>query len=398
MLKGMKLQLKLNDEQETIMKKHVGCCRWIYNWALAESKEYHKQFNSFLPTNMLVVEIPDMKIEHSWLKEVDSTCLQQVLRDQYQALQNFFKHNRGFPKFKSKHRDRHSFRVVNVNNNIRFQGNQIKIGKIGFVNITRASKQLKRLPKLQDQNYKIKSATVSKDSDQHWYVSVLIECENQTPLPKLNNIVGIDLGIKNNYETCYRNDNDSSDLEYQTIDNPNAYEKEVKRLQKLQQRLSRKVKGSKNRDKARQRLAKKHFRVKSIRQDFNHQLSKFLINNFQMIVIEDLDLNQMKENRLGRKISDLAFYQFRTFLDYKSKWYGRDLVVADKYFASTKICADCGFKNMNLTLRDRDYTCPSCNTKHDRDENASKNLYQIGAHLWNTGDILDSNRYTGLFQ
>jgi len=111
-----------------------------------------------------------------------------------------------------------------------------------------------------------------------------------------------------------------------------------------------------------------------------------------MIVIEDLDLNQMKENRLGRKISDLAFYQFRTFLDYKSKWYGRDLVVADKYFASTKICADCGFKNMNLTLRDRDYTCSSC------DENASKNLYQIGAHLWNTGEILDSKSYMDLFQ
>ena len=117
-----------------------------------------------------------------------------------------------------------------------------------------------------------------------------------------------------------------------------------------------------------------------------------------MVVIEDLDLNQMKENRLGRKVSDLAFYQFRTFLDYKSKWYGRDLVVADKWFASTKICAECGFKNTNLTLGDRDYTCPSCNTHLDRDEDASKNLYQLGAHLWNTGEILDSDGYTRLFQ
>jgi putative transposase len=335
-------------------------------------------------------EIPDLKTQFPYLREIDSQALQSVVFDQKQAFQNFFKHGRGFPKFKSKHKDRQSFRVTNTNDSIRFRGNQIKLSKIGFVNISRASKQLKRLPP----EYKIKSATVSKDSDQHWYVSVLIECENQAHLPKLNNIVGIDLGIKNNYQTCYLND----ELEFQTIDNPKAYEKEFLKLQRLQRQLSRKTKGSINREKAKQKVAKKHFRIKSIRSDFNHQLSKFLITNFQMIVIEDLDLNQMKENRLGRKVSDLAFYQFRTFLDYKSKWYGRDLVVADKWFASTKICAECGFKNTSLTLSDRDYTCPSCNTHLDRDENASKNLYQLGVHLWNTGEILDSDGYTGLFQ
>ena len=339
---------------------------------------------------MLITELPDLKVSKPWLREVDSTCLQQILKDQKQAFQNFFKHGRGFPKFKSKHKDRQSFRVTNTNDTIRFRGNQIRLSKIGFVNISRASKQLKRLPP----EYKIKSATVSKDSDQHWYVSVLIECENQVHLSKLNNIVGIDLGIKNNYQTCYLND----ELEFQTVNNPKAYEKEFLKLQRLQRQLSRKTKGSMNREKAKRKLAKKHFRIKSIRSDFNHQLSKFLITNFQMIVIEDLDLNQMKENRLGRKVSDLAFYQFRTFLDYKSKWYGRDLVVADKWFASTKICAECGFKNTSLTLSDRDYTCPSCNTHLDRDENASKNLYQLGAHLWNTGEILDSDGYTRLFQ
>jgi putative transposase len=393
LLKAIKFQLTLNQEKTILFLKHVGCCRKVYNHFLNENKEYYRQYQCFYPMYGFMKELPDLKNQFPYLREVDSQALQGVLFDQKQALQNFFKHGKGFPKFKSKHRDRMSFRVINTNDSIRFRGNQIKLSKIGFVNIARSSSQLKRLPT--SSNYKIKYATISKDSDQHWYVSVLIECENQALLPRLNNIVGIDLGIKNNYQTCYRNDN--CVLEYQTIDNPNAYEKEVKKLQKLQQRLSRKVKGSKNRDKARQRLAKKHFRVKSIRQDFNHQLSKFLINNFQMIVIEDLDLNQMKENRLGRKISDLAFYQFRTFLDYKSKWYGRDLVITDKYFASTKICGECGFKNMNLTLKDRDYTCPSCNTHLDRDENASKNLYQIGAHLWNTGEILDSNKYMNLF-
>jgi len=390
LLKGIKFQLNPNQEKTTLFQKHVGCCRKVYNHFLNENIEYYQLYKSFYPMYGFMKEIPDLKIQFPYLREIDSQALQSVIFDQKQAFQNFFKHGRGFPKFKSKHKDRSSFRVINTNDSIRFRGNQIKLSKIGFVNISRASKQLKRLPP----EYKIKSATVSKDSDQHWYVSVLIECENQTHLPKLNNIVGIDLGIKNNYQTCYLND----ELEFQTIDNPKAYEKEFLKLQRLQRQLSRKTKGSMNREKAKKKLAKKHFRIKSIRSDFNHQLSKFLITNFQMIVIEDLDLNQMKENRLGRKISDLAFYQFRTFLDYKSKWYGRDLVVADKWFASTKICAECGFKNTSLTLSDRDYTCPSCNTHLDRDENASKNLYQLGAHLWNTGEILDSDGYTWLFQ
>jgi putative transposase len=392
MLKGMKFQLDLNEKQETIMLKHVGCCRWVYNDALAKVKEYHQKYGEFLPMFIFSAKLPELKVTYPWLREVDSNCLQQVLSDQHQAFQNFFKHGRGFPKFKSKHRDRQSFRIPNRNNStaIRFQGKQIRIGKIGFVNISRANKQLKRLPL----KYKIKSATVSKDSDQHWYVSVLIECENQIHLPKLNNIIGIDLGIKNNYETCYLNDV----LEYCTIDNPKSFEKKSRKLQKLQMQLSRKKKGSMNREKAKHKVAKMHFKIKSIRKNFNHQLSKFLILNFQMIVIEDLDLEQMKKNRFGREVSDLAFYQFRTFLDYKSKWYGRELIVSDRYFASTKICAECGFKNMNLTLKDRSYVCPNCNEVLDRDKNASKNLYQLGAHFWNTGELLDSSKYTNLFQ
>jgi len=389
-LKGVKLQLMVNKDQETLMRKHVGCCRWLYNYALAEGKEYYNQFKSFLPMNMLIIELPDLKLKHEWLREVDSTCLQQVLRDQHKAFQNFFRKTSGFPKFKSKHRDRESFRLTNTNDSVRFRNDRIKLGKVGFIKISRANKQLKKLPS----NYRILSATVSKDSDQHWYASVLIECENQAPLPELDNIVGIDLGIKNNYQTCYFDEKQ----EYHTITNPKAYEKESKKLKKLQQRLSCKAKGSKNREKAKIKLAKKHFRVKSIRSDFNHQLSRFLIDNFQMIVIEDLDLDQMKQNRLGQKISDLAFYQFRTFLDYKSKWYGRDLVIANKYFASTKICGECGFKNMNLTLKDRSYTCPSCNSQLDRDKNAALNLYQLGAHRWNTGVVLDSNGYMSLFK
>jgi len=203
-------------------------------------------------------------------------------------------------------------------------------------------------------------------------------------------MVGIDLGIKNNYKACFMQE---EKFMFETIDNPKAYDAEFKKLKKLQQRLSRKVKGSKNRDKARIKLARQHFRIKSIRADFNHRLSKFLIDNFQTIVIEDLDLDEMKKNNLGRQISDLAFYQFRTFLVYKALWYGRDLVIADKWFASTKICAECGYKNMNLKLSDRQYTCPNCNQSLDRDENAAKNLYQLGICYLDSGEVLNSSDY-----
>jgi putative transposase len=385
-LKGVKLRLKLNKDQEIVMNKHVGCCRFVYNHALADGKEYHEIYNSFLPINMLITELPALKKEFHWLKEVDSTALQQILRDQNQAFQNFFKHKSGFPKFKSKHRDRPSFRLTNTNESIRIQNQKIKLSKIGFVSITRANKQLKRLPL----NYKIKSVTVSKDTDQHWYASVLLECENQAHLPKCDDMVGIDLGIKNNYKACFTQE---KIYMFETIDNPKAYDAEFKKLKKLQQRLSRKVKGSKNRDKARIKLARQHFRIKSVRSNFNHQLSKFLINNFQTIIIEDLDLDEMKKNNLGRKISDLAFYQFRTFLSYKASWYGRDLVIADKWFASTKICAECGYKNMSLKLSDRQYTCPNCNQNLDRDENASKNLYQLGVCYLGSGEVYNSIEY-----
>ncbi len=390
MLKGFKIQLKPNKDQVVLFNKHVGSCRFVYNHFLNIRKEYYDEFKTQFSLNGCSSELPDLKQTYPWLKEVNSPSLQQVMRDQEQAYKNFFAGRAQFPKFKSKHKDRASFRMVNTNQSVRFQNQKLKIGKINLVSITRANKQLKRLPI----DYKIKSVTVSKDTDQHWYASVLLECENQALLPKLNTIVGIDLGIKNNYKACFTQENIPS---FETIDNPKAYDAKFKKLKKLQQRLSRKIKGSKNRDKAKIKLARQHFRIKSIRSNFNHQLSKLLVNNFQTIVIEDLDLDEMKKNNLGRKISDLAFYQFRTFLSYKASWYGRDLVIADKWFASTKICAECGYKNMNLKLSDRQYVCPNCSQNLDRDENAAKNLYQLGIyHTW-TGKVLNSADYISLF-
>jgi putative transposase len=389
-LRGIQFRLEPKEEQETLFRKHVGSCRFIYNKVLADRKDYYEKYKEPVSRLHYQAKLPGWKVEFPWLKEIDSTALQIALIDQEQAYKNFFRGS-GFPKFKSKKRDRDSFRIQNTNESLRFQGRQIRLNKIGFVNLTRASKTLKRLPR----DYRIKSATVFLDSDQHWYVSVLIECEDQTHLPELDNIIGIDLGIKNNYTFCYQDEDEK--IAFYIQDNPRAFEKHVEKLQQLNREYARKEKGSKNQEKARIRLAKKHFKVKCIRKDFNHQLSKFLIDNFQYIVIEDLGLDEMKQKGLGRSISDLSFHQFKTFLKYKSEWYGRELVIVGKYFPSTKICAECGFKNDTLTLKDREYTCPSCKTKLDRDNNASKNLFQVGICYKDSGEVLDGKHYMDHF-
>lgn len=380
MLTGLKFRLVMNKLESELLSKHVGCYRFVYNYYLDQKIQHYNKFNETLPTNECINDLPNLKDEYSWLREVDSTSLQQSLRNLDTSYKNFFKSGFGFPKFKSKKTSRQSFRITNVNNNIRVSNNKIKVGKVGFLRVFKGKKRLtSRLPKI----YDIKSATISRDSDQHWYISLTIECENQTSLKLNNNIVGIDLGISNNYTVHY---NIGSEYHTDAIDNPKSFQKAEKSLKKRHRELSRKQKCSRNREKSRIYLAKSYFKVKSIRENFNHQLSRSLIDTFQMIVIEDLDLAEMKEHRLGKQVSDLAFYQFRTFLSYKAERFGRNISIVDRYFSSSKLCSNCRTKNPTLQITDRTWTCPSCNTHLNRDINAATNLWQAGVISWNTGN------------
>jgi putative transposase len=248
---------------------------------------------------------------------------------------------------------------------------------------SRQSKVIKKFTNIKPS--RIVNATVSRDSNNHWYVSLLIECENQAQYQENNNIVGIDLGIKNNYTIVYNQDNE---LNHYIFDNPKGLAKYENKLARLQRKLSKRVRGSNNYNKLKLKIGKLHFKIKSIRRNFNHLISKRLISSFQVISIEDLDIKKMmmdKKHIFGKKLSDLAFYQLRTFLTYKCKWYGRNLSIADRYLSSSKICSSCGYKNTKLTLKDRDWTCPNCNDYHDRDVNAAKNLYGTGLISYNTG-------------
>jgi putative transposase len=381
---GFKFRLKVNESEAQKLEKYFGCARFIYNHILAlKINDYDEGFSFGI--NFYIKLLPDLKNDYPWLRDVDATILQQALRDLDSAYKKFFNEKKGFPNFKSKKRDKPSFRVASNINNIRIEKNKIKCGKIGFLRIFKAKERLARLPK----GRTIKNITISRDSDQYYYISICVEYEKQVTQSTGGNIVGVDLGIKNNY--VVRDDN-----QFYHLSNPQAYEKEFEKLKKLQQRLSRKVKGSKNREKAKIKVAKQHFRIKSIRQDFNHQISKALVDTYDVIVLEDLNLESMKQKNLGRQVSDLTFYQFRTFLDYKTKFSGKNLVLVDRYFPSSKLCSSCGSIKKDLTLKDRVYSC-SCGNNTDRDENASMNLYQAGLCYLANGVVPSTQDYISCF-
>jgi putative transposase len=355
-----------------LLNKHFGSIRFIYNHFLNDRKreyETNKQTLNYYDNCKSLTELKKQE-EYSWLNEINSQSLQTSLKNLDDAYNGFFKKRTKFPKFKSKH-TKNSFKVP--------QGVKLEDGKL-------------KIPKFKEPidiilhrtfSGTIKQCTISKTPTNEYFVSILVETEH-TKLPKTGKSIGIDLGLKDFVITSdgYKYKNNRYTKTYQT------------KLKKAQQHLSRKKKGSNRHQKQKLKVAKLHKKITNSRLDNLHKVSTELIKKYDTIILEDLNIKGMiKNHKLAKHIADASWSKFITLLTYKAEWNDKQIVKIDRFFPSSKTCNCCGYINQNLKLDVREWTCPSCSTKLDRDLNASKNILNEGYKIISSG--IDDHRSGG---
>ena len=358
MLKAYKYRIKPNKEQAEMFEKHFGATRFVYNWGLEQKTKSYQEGKKTLTFLGLGPELVKLKKENIWMKEVNSQSLLASLKNLDNAYTRFFREKKGFPKFKSKYNPKQSFQCP--------QHCTVDFEK-GLLNIPKV-KNIKTVFHRQFEG-DIKTVTISKAPSGKYYVSILFEDNKELPTKsKLErfNAIGIDMGLKDFVVTS---DGDK-------IANPKYLRKSEERLARRQRKLSVKKKGSNNRNKQRKKVAKLHKKIANQRKDFLHKVSHQIVHkNHGTICVEDLCVKGMVKNRkLAKSISDAGWGMFYNFLKYKSEWHGKNFLDIGRFEPSSKMCSVCGNIKSDLTLSDREWICSKCETKHDRDINASINI------------------------